>query len=161
MKTYIDEIVETVSTKLHIKNKELSRLYALLVLTKGERITLKDVHDAWAMSMNFRPTTEYCYGHNHKSIVPFDELAQDVQNKDKNYVRKLIEIAKEITCDNNTPSNSNDEITSYIGVDRGGEYVYYDIIDFKTCADCSDFYDNRDYERFECSCKSCPKRSNT
>lgn len=58
MKTYIDIVVERVSNDLHIKNKELSRLYALLVLTKGNTITLKDVHDAWAMSMNFRPTTD-------------------------------------------------------------------------------------------------------
>lgn len=96
MKTYIDTIVERVSTELHIKNKNLSQLYALLVLTKGENITAKDVHDAWAMSMNFRPKTEYCYGHEHKSIVPFEKLDDTVQHKDDNYVKKLQNIAKSI-----------------------------------------------------------------
>lgn len=97
MKTYIDNIVERVSEDLHIKNRELSRLYALLVLTKGTEITLKDVHDAWAMSMNFRPTTEYCYGHEHKSIVPFDDLDPDVQIKDERFVKKLRILAKELS----------------------------------------------------------------
>lgn len=96
MKTYIDNIVEIVSDELHIKNKELSRLYALLVLTKGNKITLKDVHDAWAMSMNFRPTTDKCFGHEHKSLIPFDELSEDVKNKDKIYVEKLNMIANKI-----------------------------------------------------------------
>ena len=30
----------------------------------------------------------------------------------------------------------------YIGVDRCGKYKYYNIIDYYTCAECSDFYDN-------------------
>lgn len=96
MTTYIDEIVEKVADALHIKNKDLSRLYALLVLTKGATITLKDVHDAWSMSMNFRTKTEKCFGHEHKSLVPFDELPKEVQEKDEKYVRKLNEIAKEL-----------------------------------------------------------------
>lgn len=51
MKTYIDTIVEEVMDKAHV-NKYLAQMYALLVLTKGEDITLKDVHDAWAMNVN-------------------------------------------------------------------------------------------------------------
>ena len=96
MKTYIDEIVEKVDNELHIKNKELTRLYALLVLTKKDTITLKDVHDAWSMSMNFRPKTDRCFGHEHNSLVPFEKLTKEVQDKDEKYVRKLNMIAKEL-----------------------------------------------------------------
>lgn len=94
--TYIDKIVSKVAAECHIKNKELTRYYALLILTKQTNITLKDVHDAWAMSMNFRPVTSYCYGHDHKSIVPFDQLSKETQEKDANFVKRLNHIAKEL-----------------------------------------------------------------
>lgn len=93
--TYIDKITNAVAERTRIKNKCLVRVYALLVLVKGENITLKDVHDAWAMDMNFKPQTDYCYGHEHLSIVPFDELSVETQNKDKKYVDILRSIAKE------------------------------------------------------------------
>ena len=93
MNTYIDKIVDEVKTKANIKSDYLARYYALLVLTKGNNITLKDVHDAWAMSMNFKPKTDHCFGHEHKSIVPFDELNTDVQYKDKKFVEILNGIA--------------------------------------------------------------------
>lgn len=94
--TYIDKIVSKVAAECHIKNKELARYYALLILTKQTNITLKDVHDAWAMSMNFRPVTSYCYGHDHKSIIPFHELSKETQEKDATFVKKLNRIAKEL-----------------------------------------------------------------
>lgn len=53
MKTYIDELVEKVSAATGLKSKETVKLYALLVLIKGENITLEDVHDAWSVMMNF------------------------------------------------------------------------------------------------------------
>jgi len=93
--TYIDEITNKVAERTHIRNKYLVRLYALLVLVKGEDITLEDVHDAWSMDMNFKPQTDYCYGHEHLSIVPFNELCMGIQNKDQKYVDILRSIAKE------------------------------------------------------------------
>lgn len=96
MKTYIDNIVEQVQNELHIKNLDLAKLYALLVLTKEENITLKDVHDAWSVSMNYRKQTEYCPGHEHRSLVPFDELSKETQQKDKKYKQGLIKIAKQL-----------------------------------------------------------------
>lgn len=95
METYIDKIVNDIKSKAHIKNDTLARYYALLVLTKGSNITLSDVHDAWAMSMNFRPQNEYCYGHEHKSLVPFKNLHVDVQEKDSKFLKILHNIAKE------------------------------------------------------------------
>jgi len=97
MKTYIDEVVDKVANKLtEINSPYLLRVYALLVLTKGESITSKDVHDAWAMDMNFRPKTGDCYGHDHPCIVPFKELSTEIQLLDDKYVRALIEVAKEL-----------------------------------------------------------------
>ena len=58
--------------------------------------TLKDVHDAWAMDMNFRKQTNYCYGHEHRSIVPFNELSKEVQDKDQEYVDALKRVAKRL-----------------------------------------------------------------
>lgn len=96
MKTYIDEIVESVKDKAHINNDILARYYALLVLTKGENITLSDIHDAWAMSMNFRPKNEHCYGHDHISLVPFHDLSSETQKKDEKFLIRLKNIAKTI-----------------------------------------------------------------
>lgn len=95
--TYIDTIVNEVSARTHIRNANLVHLYALLVLIKGEEITLKDVHDAWAMDMNFRPRAGRCYGHDHTSIVPFDDLSEETRNKDRKYVDTLRSIAREMS----------------------------------------------------------------
>jgi hypothetical protein len=96
MDTYIDKITNEVANRTRIKDKNLVRLYALLVCVKGPNITLEDVHDAWAINMNFKPHTDYCFGHDHKSIVPFDELSKETQDKDQKYVDILNTIAKRI-----------------------------------------------------------------
>lgn len=93
--TYIDEITDKVKDKCNIRDSRLASLYALLVLRKGTDLTLGDVHDAWAVWMNFKPQTERCYGHEHKSIVPFDELPHDVQVKDTRFLERLITVAYE------------------------------------------------------------------
>lgn len=96
MKTYIDEVIERVKQETGIKSKETLKMYALLVLVKGTDITLSDVHDGWSMVMNFKEANPpYCYGHEHKSIVPFDQLSADTQERDRKYVEALIKIAKE------------------------------------------------------------------
>ena len=43
--------------------------------------------------MNFRKQTNYCYGHEHRSIVPFNELSKEVQDKDQEYVDALKSIS--------------------------------------------------------------------
>lgn len=96
MKTYIDEVVERVSAESGIKSKLLIRYYALLVLIKGENITASDVHDGWAMNMNFKERTDYCYGHDHLSLVPFDELSEECQHKDDKFVERLKKIARDL-----------------------------------------------------------------
>lgn len=79
MKTDIDELVEKVSEVTGLKSKETVKLYALLVLIKGENITLEDVHDAWSVMMSFRQYNPPYLGHEHPSIVPFDQLSYETQ----------------------------------------------------------------------------------
>lgn len=105
METYIDKVVQKVKEKAGVYNKELIKYYALLVLVKGEAITPKDIHDGWAMSMNYREKNEHCYGHDHFSLVPFKKLSKEVQEKDYRFVRALREIAREIKEEENGLQN--------------------------------------------------------
>ncbi len=66
----------------------LMELYTLLVLVKGEDVTLKDVHDAWAVWRNGTCPE-------HRSIVPFDQLSEYTQSLDAPYAGAIIEAAKE------------------------------------------------------------------
>lgn len=50
-----------------------------------------------------------------------------------------------------------DNRREYNGIDMCGEYIYYDIIDYKTCCMCEYFHDNWYEERFECYNKECDK----
>jgi hypothetical protein len=104
--TYIDDVTGKVQCATHIRDPHLLQLYALLVLTKGSNITLKDVHDAWAMNMNYKVQTPYCYGHEHRSIVPFEELSKSVQEKDRKYVDALNKVAKDLERENSKKDSS-------------------------------------------------------
>ena len=47
----------------------------------------------------------------------------------------------------------------YCGYDHGGEYSYYNIVDYDICCTCENFHDNNYEERFECSSENCVLRS--
>lgn len=97
MKTKSNNYIDDVKAKLlnHVKiGKGLQSVYALLVLVKGEDVTLKDVHDAWAVNINNTWDFEQ-YG-NHFSLVPFDELDKVIQEKDQQYVDAIKAVAKEL-----------------------------------------------------------------
>jgi hypothetical protein len=97
METYIDKVVKRVEEETKLKSKQLVRYYSLLVLIKGEDVTLKDIHDGWSMNMNYRESNPpYCYGHDHRSIVPFNELSKETQDKDAKYLEALKKVAKEL-----------------------------------------------------------------
>ena len=101
MRTYIDELYDKVQEATGLKGKELIKVYSLLVLVKGENITLQDVHDAWSIVMNYKEANPpYCYGHEHHSIIPFDNLSAEVKAKDQKYVTALIEVAKSMKPNN-------------------------------------------------------------
>lgn len=85
---YIDEVKGLLSRKIRVNDRLLS-LYALVVLIKGEEATLKDIHNAWAVDKNST-------FHEHWSIKPFEELSEEVQNKDQKYLDAIHEVAKMI-----------------------------------------------------------------
>lgn len=95
--TYIDIAVKLMELYSGLKSNQLIRYYALLALTKGENVTLQDVHDAWAMNMNFKESNPpYCYGHEHLSIVPFDQLSKETQDRDIEYRDAIQKVAREL-----------------------------------------------------------------
>lgn len=66
----------------------LFRIYALLVMAKGEGVTLENVHDAWAAWMS---------GENakHPSLRPLAELPAEVQYADQPYLDAIRAVARE------------------------------------------------------------------
>ena len=82
---YIDVMAERVAyyaketwSSLDENEKMLYRIYAVLALALGATTTLKNVHDAWSA---WRVATVP----NHRSLVPFDRLAPEVQELDAPY----------------------------------------------------------------------------
>jgi len=41
------------------------------------------------MNMNYKKQTEHCYGREHKSIIPFNDLDKETQNKDIRFLGGL------------------------------------------------------------------------
>ncbi len=71
------------------KHYALYRDYAVLCLNKGLLTGAADVHNVWA-------AWELEYGNpEHRSIVPFEELSQTVQDLDLPFVRAIHEVASE------------------------------------------------------------------
>ncbi|ASR75579.1 hypothetical protein SEA_MILDRED21_221 [Streptomyces phage Mildred21] len=87
MSNYVQKIKDALS-QLHPRmDSELLDVYALLVLVKGEEVTLKDVHDAWSVwKNNIRP--------DHRSLIEFDELTPEVQALDQRYADSIETVAK-------------------------------------------------------------------
>lgn len=93
MNNYIDEVKEELLKHCRI-GKGLQNVYALLVLVKGEEVTLQDVHDAWAVNIN--QTWDFDTYGNHNSLIPFKDLLANVQDKDQHYVDAIKATAIEL-----------------------------------------------------------------
>ena len=100
--TYIDKAVRLTKLYTDLKGEQLVRYYALLAMVKGDNVTLEDVHDAWSMNMNFKESNPpFCYGHDHLSIVPFDQLSKETQDRDIEYMTAIKKVARELKDDIN------------------------------------------------------------
>ena len=67
----------------------LYRLYAILVLAKGQDVTAEDVHNAWvAWASEHEPE--------NRNLLPFKELSVSVQRKDQRYVDAIHQVAGRI-----------------------------------------------------------------
>lgn len=87
--SYVEEVMQQIGER-HQLDPLLIRLYALLVLAKGEATTMEDVHDAWSL---WQDTTQP----DHHSVVPFYMLRPEVQVMDKEYRDTIVDIAKQRT----------------------------------------------------------------
>lgn len=92
---YLDRVAHRVEQELKANLRpdtradELYRLYALLVLVRGTKCSLQDVHDAWSTWMAAdRPE--------HPALIPFDELTTEAQQKDRPYLRAIRHVAREV-----------------------------------------------------------------
>lgn len=75
MNNYAQDAIDAVTSEQPTLPDELARLYALLVLVKGTDTTMEDVHDAWSVWTT--PADP-----EHRCLVPYSELAVDVQDLD-------------------------------------------------------------------------------
>ncbi|MEO7100017.1 MAG: hypothetical protein ABI162_11690 [Luteolibacter sp.] len=76
---------------------DLLRLYALLVRSKGCKVTQSDIHDAWCIWMAKRDLQ-------HISLVPYEELPPDVKEQDEVFVKAVRRAAKELGSGKSPPS---------------------------------------------------------
>lgn len=79
---YAQRAIELVNAESPGLEPELAQLYALLALVKGANASLQDVHDAWAV---WRTATRPA----HKALVPFGQLAPEVQELDREYMEAI------------------------------------------------------------------------
>lgn len=92
---YIDRIAHLICVEIEPdirptdRANELYRLYALLVLVKGEATTLVDVHDAWSVWMLPQDST-------HSSLLPFEELDEQTRREDTPFVEAIHRVANSI-----------------------------------------------------------------
>ena len=67
----------------------LYRLYAVLLLAKGQEVTTEDVHNAWAAWASDHDPE-------NRNLLPFKELSLRVQRKDQAYVEVIHEVAERL-----------------------------------------------------------------
>ena len=91
--TYLDELAEDLARRLprHLLPEDqdtglLLRLYVLLALVKGGKVTAVDVHDAWSVWMTERNP-------NHPSLRPFHLLDAETQQSDEPFAEAIRELA--------------------------------------------------------------------
>lgn len=89
---YIQTVIELLDEKLDLKTTPYEKLldvYALLVLTVGENCTQENIHDAWSVWQNKIDDS-------HRSLIPFADLAKEVQALDEKYRLAVVEVAKKL-----------------------------------------------------------------
>ncbi len=90
--TYLDELGAEIRGEVdprHVPQgdtEQLFRLYAVLLLAKGEHVTAEDVHNAWAAWMaGGNPS--------HEAVLPFSELDAATQAEDAPFVVAIRRVA--------------------------------------------------------------------
>ena len=93
-RSYLDKIATEIRKTAEPEAAEnedllLYRVYAVLLLAKGQKVSAEDVHNAWSVwACENEP--------NSKSLIPFQELSPSAQRKDSLYVEAIRKVAKHI-----------------------------------------------------------------
>lgn len=87
-----EELTKQLADQGVLLGKGMTNMYTLLVLIKGKDCTLKDVHDAWAVNINAVWDKEK--NGDHRSLIPFDELSHETQEKDRVFCDAIHETAR-------------------------------------------------------------------
>jgi len=84
---YIEDIEDALDDILEMPSdyRDLLSMYALLVLAVGVNCTNEHIHDAWSV---WQPDPT------HRSLIPFAELTEEVQELDSKYRDAVIHVAK-------------------------------------------------------------------
>jgi hypothetical protein len=97
-RSYIDELALVICGRVppgKLPDEDtinLFRTYAVLLLAKGEAVTLEDVHNAWSAWMAARDPR-------HDSLVPFSSLSPDVAEADRPFLEAIRSVAKGLVSD--------------------------------------------------------------
>lgn len=90
--SYIDELADRIRLEVppaelpHDDTNALFRIYAVLLLSKGEAVNGEDVHNAWVAWMSARDG-------DHEALIPFEDLPADVAERDRPYVDAILRVA--------------------------------------------------------------------
>lgn len=91
--TYLDAFAEEIRGAVAPEavpdedTSSLFRIYAVLLLAKGQAVTREDVHNAWVAWMLDK-------GEAHESIVPFVELSAETQAEDSPFMVAVRTVAQ-------------------------------------------------------------------
>ena len=91
--SYLDKIATEIrrtadpDAALSDEDLPLYRIYAVLLLAKGQDVTLEDVHNAWAAWASEHDSE-------NRNLLPFKELSLRTQRKDQLYVDAIHQVAE-------------------------------------------------------------------
>ncbi len=88
---YIQKIEKALDDILKMRFTDyvgLLEVYTLLVFTVGVDCTNEHIHNAWSI---WQSKTEP----NHKALIPFNELTEEVQDLDSKYRDAVIKVSKQ------------------------------------------------------------------
>jgi hypothetical protein len=100
--TYLDALAEEIRRAVPSDalpgedTSSLFRIYAVLLIAKGEAVTREDVHNAWVAWMLDK-------GETHESMVPFADLSAETQAEDSPFMVAVRTVARRHALTSDSP----------------------------------------------------------